>query len=566
MKIYNNSTKRYLTLLFVTLLAVGTALAQPDWAKKAAKSMLTLKTFSADGTLIGSTNGFFISENGDVISSFAPFVGASRVAAFNAKGKEMNVECVLGANETYDIIKLRVTGKDIAPLSISEQSPAAGASLWLLPYTVGKNVKCERVAVDKIEKFNETYEYLTLGIAAPENSVSCPLLNDAGEVVAVMQQASGSYATGKSYAVSASFAKSLTINGLSLNDAALKKTSIKIALPDELDQALLTLYIGGQTKDSASYAGMVDDFIAKFPQAPDGYVSRAQLLTSGHNYEEADKNMEKAIEVATKKDDVHYNYSKMIYSKVALVPNPAYAPWTFDRAAEEADKAYAINPLPVYRQLKAQIYYIGKRYDEAYNVYDELIKGGNGTAELFFEAANCKEMLGDTISKVALLDSAVNTFSKPYLKEAAPYILARAQAQLEAKQYRKAVVDFNEYEKLLPTQVNANFYYVRAQAEIQGRLYQQALNDLAKAASMSNNNTFYLSEKASLEVRLGLYDEAIITATECIASDATVSDGYLFLGLSQCLKGNKTEGVKNLQKAKELGDAQADGLIEKYGK
>ena len=38
------------------------------------------------------------------------------------------------------------------------------------------------------------------------------------------------------------------------------------------------------------------------------------------------------------------------------------------------------------------------------------------------------------------------------------------------------------------------------------------------------------------------------------------------MGLAQCLKGEKAEGVKNLQKAKELGDAQADDLIEKYSK
>jgi hypothetical protein len=44
------------------------------------------------------------------------------------------------------------------------------------------------------------------------------------------------------------------------------------------------------------------------------------------------------------------------------------------------------------------------------------------------------------------------------------------------------------------------------------------------------------------------------------------SDGYLFLGLSQCLLGQKTEGVKNLKKAGELGDPQAEALIEKYSK
>jgi hypothetical protein len=44
------------------------------------------------------------------------------------------------------------------------------------------------------------------------------------------------------------------------------------------------------------------------------------------------------------------------------------------------------------------------------------------------------------------------------------------------------------------------------------------------------------------------------------------SDGYLFLGLAQCLKGEKEEGLKNLKKARELGDTQADTFIEKYSK
>jgi len=81
---------------------------------------------------------------------------------------------------------------------------------------------------------------------------------------------------------------------------------------------------------------------------------------------------------------------------------------------------------------------------------------------------------------------------------------------------------------------------------------------------MNPQETLYYAEKASLEVRVGLYDEAIATARECIAIDAANSDGYLFLGLAQCLKGNKAEGIANLQKAKELGDPQAETLIGKY--
>ena len=165
---------------------------------------------------------------------------------------------------------------------------------------------------------------------------------------------------------------------------------------------------------------------------------------------------------------------------------------------------------------------------------------------------------------LALMDSTMNTFTKPYLKEAAPYLWARAQARIGAKKFREAVADMNDYEELMKANVNDNFYYIRHQAEVEGRLYQQALNDITRAIVMNPKETFYYAEKASLEIRVGLYDNAIATAKESISVDANDSDGYLFLGVAQCLKGNKKEGIPNLQKAKDMGNLQAEALIEKY--
>ena len=47
--------------------------AQPGWVKNASKSVFTLKTFAADGSLIASSNGFFTGANGEAISNFTPF-------------------------------------------------------------------------------------------------------------------------------------------------------------------------------------------------------------------------------------------------------------------------------------------------------------------------------------------------------------------------------------------------------------------------------------------------------------------------------------------------------------
>ena len=97
-------------------------------------------------------------------------------------------------------------------------------------------------------------------------------------------------------------------------------------------------------------------------------------------------------------------------------------------------------------------------------------------------------------------------------------------------------------------------------------MFQQALHDIAKAIDMAPDNTIYYADKASLEIRIGMYAEAAATSEKCIAVNDSESDGYLFLGLAECLQGNKEKGLKNLIKAKELGDPQAQSLIEKYSK
>ena len=539
--------------------------AQPDkWVKKASKAVFTLKTFNADGSLIGSGNGFFITADGVAVSSYTPFRGAAKAVVIDAMGKEYEVKSIIGANDVYDIAKFRV---DATKCQTLRTAPAAveNTSLWLLPYNAKNAYSCTAAKVKSVQKVQNDYDYYTLEATAPENTVGCPYLNANGEVVGIQQQSSSDDNTTQ-YAVGAAFATGLKMTGLSLNDPALKATSIKKDLPDELDQAILTLYLASTLGDAQSFVGLVDDFIAKFPQAPDGYSYKAQIMAAKDNYPEADKYMKLAIDNATDKAEARYNYAKMMYQNLIYFYDSASHAWSYEQALEQAEQAVALDPQLPYLTQKAQLLFACKRYADSYAAFQDVIGKGGRTAECFYGAARCKEQLNDTTACLALLDSAVATFSKPYLKEAAPYIYARAQALAESGKYRLAVNDYNEYENLMISQVNSEFYYIRSQVEAKARLFQQALNDLDKAIDKSPDILLYRSEKASLQIRVHLLDQAIETASECIRLFPDASDGYLFLGLAQCLNNNKVQGVGNLLKAKDLGDAQADVLIEKYGK
>ena len=324
------------------------------------------------------------------------------------------------------------------------------------------------------------------------------------------------------------------------------------------------LYLSATQMDSAAYANLIQDFIQQFPSAPDGYIYRAQQEVGDGNFTAAEKDMETALKNSDQKDETYFTYARMIYNKEIYQSAQPYPNWSLDKALSLIQTANNGNPQPTYRQLEANIRFAQKDYNGAYAIFEELTKTNLRGADIFFGAARCKEMQKDTTAMLALMDSTIATFDKPYLKEAAPYLWARAEARRNAGKYRDAISDMNEYETLMTATVNDNFYYIRHQTEIQGRLYQQALNDINRAIQINPKEILYYAEKASLEIRVGMFDGAIATAQECIGIDANNSDGYLFLGLAQCLKGQKTEGIANLQKARELGDEQAEGLIEKY--
>ncbi len=536
-----------------------------SWTKKAAGAVFTLKTFSADGTLLASSNGFFVSENGEALSSFNPFKNARRAIVIDAQGKEMAVECLLGANDMYDVAKFQVAAKKTTSLPIADVPTSSGSTAWLLPYSAKKTPVCISGTVTSSEQFQEKYKYYTLEMTTQDQHVGCPVLNDKGEAIGILQPAAGNKPSA-SYAVSAAFANELRINGLSLNDPVLNSTTVAKALPDSFDDALLALYMAGSVLDEVQYNDYITRFIAKFPDAADGYIYRARVATSKGDFAAADTDIQAALKVAEKKEDIHYQYAQLMYQKALYQEDKTYEPWSLDHALQESQEAWNINPLPVYRQQQAQILYLQKKYEEAYNIFMELTKGEQRNADIYYAASQCKLQQGDHNTSLALLDSAVNMFTKPYIKTAAPYLLARAQMRNEVGKYRPAVSDYNEYEQLMSAQVNGAFYYLREQAEMKGHLFQQALDDIRRAVEMSPQDPLYIIEKASVELRVGMTDDAIASARKAVALAPEQNDSYLLLGLALCVKGEKAEGLQHLNKAKELGNEQAQSLIEKYSK
>lgn len=79
-------------------------------------------------------------------------------------------------------------------------------------------------------------------------------------------------------------------------------------------------------------------------------------------------------------------------------------------------------------------------------------------------------MKADETEVIALLDSAINLFSKPLPEDAGPYLFERAQHKENKEMYKEAVDDYDEYYHVVNGKVNDLFYYYRDRPIINKKL------------------------------------------------------------------------------------------------
>ena len=101
--------KKSILFTFVLCLLSQWSVAQaPKWVEKAKRSVFSIVTYDKDDKIQNTGNGFFVTEDGVALSDYSLFKGAQRAVIINSEGEKMPVECILGANDMYDIIKFRV--------------------------------------------------------------------------------------------------------------------------------------------------------------------------------------------------------------------------------------------------------------------------------------------------------------------------------------------------------------------------------------------------------------------------------------------------------------------------
>ena len=560
--------------LLLFFLMQGSMAQTPKWVEKAKRAVFSVVTYDKNDKMLNTGNGFFVSEDGLALSDYTLFKGAERAVVITSEGKQMPVSLILGANDMYDVIKFRVaiTEKKVPALIVAKTAPAVGADAWMLPYSTQKSIACVTGKVKEVSKVAGEYHYYTLGMQMKDKMVSCPVMNAEGQVFGIAQKSSGIDTVTTCYAAGAAFAMAQKISALSLGDAALKKIGIRKGLPETEDQALVYLFMASSSLSGDDYEKLLDDFIRQFPANADGYLRRANYYAAKGKddqawYDKAVADFNQALKVAQKKDDVYYNIGKLIYAYQLSKPEKTYKDWTYDTALQNVRQAIGIDPLPIYIQMEGDILFAQQDYAGALAAYEKVNASNIASPATFFSAAKTKELAkGDPKEVVALMDSCIARCPQPITADFAPYLLERAQMNMNAGQPRNAMLDYDAYHTAVKGEVNDVFYYYREQAALKARQFQRALDDIVKAIEMNPTDLTYQAEHAVVNLRVGRYEEAIQILNNILKADPKYAEAYRLLGLCQIQLKKTDEACGNFKKAKELGDPNVDELITKYCK
>lgn len=530
--------------LFLLLLLLPLSL----WgAKKPHQAVVNLISYKADGTILASGYGFLLSAEGKTVVPYTLLSGAVRAEVIDAKGKRYPVSRIVGASSTYDLAVVTLVAKKpkFDFFAVATDSVAVDETLHLYTYTTSKKAKPTVVTTKAVMPYAGFHYYET---TAPNTLLSfgCPLLNAAGQVVGMVQRNVADSAT-TSCAIDARFIDRLKITAASTFNSDLRKIRIPKQLPAGEEQALsyvLMLDVADSLLTHTAY----QDFNKAYPKNPEGYLNLANFFTAYDNYDQAQEYMNQAFDVSEKKDEVHYAFSKLLYT-FAKSGVPTYADWNAKKAIDEAKAAYALNPMPLYLQHMALCYYLDGDFQKALEGFEAVGNTDFGTAETFYRASKCVEAMGgDTLRRIALLDSTIVRLPKPISPRSAGYVMERANLYYELGEYRKAVADYNVYAEVIGAQnLTAQFYALRSQVELAARMYQQALDDMHFALSRKPRNYLYSQECARIYLVVGQYENAVTYAQKSLDLKPDNSEAHRLIGLALQKLGREAEAQEHLK-------------------
>ena len=155
--------------------------------KRIEPSTVVILTYDREGEILGQGSGFFISQNGDVITSWHVLQGASRAEVKTAQDKVYPINKIVAEDKEADIIRVSVDVplKAIYPLSISDSIPEVGEPVIVIGSPLGLERTVADGIVSAVRDIPEFGKIIQITAPLSPGSSGSPVVNMKGEVIGV---------------------------------------------------------------------------------------------------------------------------------------------------------------------------------------------------------------------------------------------------------------------------------------------------------------------------------------------------------------------------------------------
>jgi len=390
---------------FSPLIAQGTEEKLPAIVKRIETSTVVILTYDEEGNLLTNGSGFFISQDGDVITNRHVIMDASRAEVKTAEGKVYLITQVLADDKEGDIIRVSVDipQKEVKPLSVGVSVPEVGERIIVIGNPLGLERTVSDGIVSAVRDVPNFGNIIQITAPISPGSSGSPVVNMKGEVigVATFQLMEGQ---NLNFVIpSERIAKLKQDKGKTLAEWQLQTSEEWLASAEGLYYTGLISLWKGDYENGLSY---FEKTIKKNPRYAEAYFYIGYCNDELGRYSEAVEAYKQAIRIKPDLAGVHYNLG-VVYYKLGR----------YSEAVEAYKQAIRINPdyAEAHNNLGGAYDELG-RYSEAVEAYKQAIRINPDYAEAHYNLGVAYGKLGRYSEEVEAYKQAIRI--NPDLAEA----------------------------------------------------------------------------------------------------------------------------------------------------
>jgi len=160
----------------------------PSMIRRVEPSIVVLLTYNREGKVVGQGSGFFLTQEGDVITNYHVLKGASRAEVRTSDGSVYPVSKIVAEDEEGDLIRVSVNIPQhlVRSLPVHTSFPEVGERIIVMGTPLGLEKTVSDGIISAVREIPEFGKILQVTAPISPGSSGSPVVNMKGEVIGVV--------------------------------------------------------------------------------------------------------------------------------------------------------------------------------------------------------------------------------------------------------------------------------------------------------------------------------------------------------------------------------------------